>query len=240
MRLINLSNRTYKTWILIILTMIIGAVLAGCAATRQARNVEMSDFLGIDPSLLRTGEKGQALLVYRNKTVDIAAYDTIMLDPVTVWWGIEVKKEMDLEDLQVLADNFYKLLYAELSEDYKIVGEPAGNTLRIQFAITNANKRSPGMDVISTVFPIGYAISAVKSLATGKHSFVGEASVEVDIVDAHTGEHIFAGVDSRGGGKRIGKGMGKWADVNNALEYWAKVLRYRLCVERGGTGCQRP
>ena len=143
MRLINLSNRTYKTWMLIILTMIIGAVLAGCAATRQARDVEMSDFLGIDPSMLSTGEKGQALLVYRNKTVDIAAYDTIMLDPVTVWWGIEVKKEMDLEDLQVLADNFYKLLYAELSEDYKIVGEPAGNTLRIQFAITNANKRSP-------------------------------------------------------------------------------------------------
>ena len=96
------------------------------------------------------------------------------------------------------------------------------------------------MDVISTVVPVGYAISTVKSLAKGKHSFVGEASVEVDIIDARTGEHIFAGVDSRVGGKRIGKGKGKWADVNNALDYWAKVLRYRLCVERGGTGCQRP
>ena len=69
---------------------------------------------------------------------------------------------------------------------------------------------------------------------------MGEASVEVDIIDARTGEHIFAGVDSRVGGKRIGKGMGKWADVNNALEYWAKVFSYRLCVESGRTVCERP
>jgi hypothetical protein len=178
--------------------------------------------------------------VYRNKAVNLADYDTVILDPVTVWWGIEIKRGVDLEDLHVLADNFYKLLYAELSEDYKVVSEPEGNTLRIQLALTNAEKRSTGMDVASTVLPVGAAMSAGKRLATGKHAFVGEATVEGKIIDARTGELIFAGVDSRVGGKRIGKGTGKWADVNSALEYWAKVLRYRLCVERGRSNCSRP
>ena len=41
-------------------------LLAGCAASQQAREVQQSGFLGQDYDLVRPGEEGEALLVYRN------------------------------------------------------------------------------------------------------------------------------------------------------------------------------
>ncbi|MGH6948275.1 MAG: hypothetical protein ACREDZ_13170, partial [Kiloniellales bacterium] len=41
-------------------------LLAGCAASQQARDVKESGFLGDDYALLRPGKEGEALLIYRN------------------------------------------------------------------------------------------------------------------------------------------------------------------------------
>lgn len=49
------------------------ALLGGCAASQQARNVETSGFLGDDYALLHAGEEGEALLVYRNPNANWAA-----------------------------------------------------------------------------------------------------------------------------------------------------------------------
>jgi hypothetical protein len=226
MKVINLKSIVITSWRVVLLSVLLGVVFAGCAATKQAGDVRASGFLGTDVFMLTKGGEGEALRVYRNPTVNLAAYNNIILDPVTVWWGSKFKEDMDREDLQVLANNFYKLLYKELSEDYKLVSEPALNTLRVQLALTNVDTRSATMDVISTVLPVGYVVSAGQDIATGKHSFVGEATVEGKIIDSRTGELIMAGVDRRVGGKRIGKGKGAWADVNNSLEFWAKQIRY--------------
>ena len=60
-------------------------VLVSCSsktATIQGREVVFSGFLD-DYSILREGGKGEPLLVYKNPTVDFAAYDKILLDPIT-------------------------------------------------------------------------------------------------------------------------------------------------------------
>ena len=62
-------------------------LLAGCAASQQARDVQQSGFLGRDYERLRPGEEGEALLVYRNPEVDWTSYHKIKLDPVTIWAG---------------------------------------------------------------------------------------------------------------------------------------------------------
>jgi hypothetical protein len=62
-------------------------LLAGCAASQQARNVEESGFLGEDYALLREGEEGEALLTYVDPDAPWRTYEKIKLDPVTIWAG---------------------------------------------------------------------------------------------------------------------------------------------------------
>ena len=217
-------------------------LLAGCAASQQARDVQQSGFLGQDYERLRPGEEGEALLVYRNPEVDWTSYDKIKLDPVTIWAG----EDSEFEDFsqpqrQELADTLYTMVAEELSQDFQMVDEPGPGVLQVQVAITDAQASTPTMDTISTVVPQALLLSQDKGLVTGKPGFVGEASAEFRATDGQTGELVAAGVDRRVGGKSVGGApTDSWDDVREAYRYWAKQLRYRLCTERGATDCMSP
>jgi hypothetical protein len=218
------------------------ALLGGCAASQQARNVETSGFLGDDYALLRAGGEGEALLVYRNPDADWAAYDKIKLDPVTIWAGEgSAFEDFSKPDRQELADTLYTMLVEELSQDFQMVDDLGPGVLHVQVAITDAQTSNPTLDTISSVVPQALLLSQAKGLVTGKPGFVGEASVEAKATDGQTGELVAAGVDRRVGGKSVtGAPTDSWDDVRQAYRYWAKQFRYRLCTERGATGCTPP
>lgn len=217
-------------------------LLAGCAASQQARDVRESGFLGSDYGLLREGEEGEALRVYRNDDAPWSTYEKIKLDPVTIWAGEGSEfEDFSKPDRQTLADTLYTMLVEELSRDFQMVDELGPGVLDVQVAITDAQTSNPTMDTISTVVPQALLISQAKGLVTGKPGFVGEASVEVRATDGQTGELVGAGVDRRVGGKSVtGAPTDSWDDVRQAYRYWAQQLRYRLCTERGGADCTPP
>jgi predicted small secreted protein len=217
-------------------------LLAGCAASQQARDVQQSGFLGQDYELLRPGEEGEALLVYRDPDASWHSYDRIKLDPVTIWAGEGSEFEDFSEpERQELADTLYTMVHEELSQDFRMVDELGPGVLRVQVAITDAETSNPTMDTISTVLPQGLLLSQAKGLITGKPGFVGEASVEMKATDGETGELVAGAVDRRVGGKSVtGAPTDSWDDVREAYRYWAKQLRYRLCTERGATDCTPP
>ena len=216
--------------------------LAGCAASQQARDVQQAGFLGPDYQLLRPGEEGEALLVYRNPDAPWVSYEKIKLDPVTIWAGEGSEFEDFSEpERQELADTLYTMVHEELSQDFQMVDELGPGVLRVQVAITDAETSNPTMDTISTVLPQGLLLSQATGLITGKPGFVGEASVELKATDGQTGELVAAAVDRRVGGKSMsGAPTDSWDDVRQAYRYWAKQLRYRLCTERGATDCMAP
>src|SRR5918996_6006508 len=93
----------------------LAALLAGCAASQQARDVQQSGFLGQDYALLRPGEEGEALLVYRNPDAPWRSYDKIKLDPVTIWAGEGSEFEDFSEpERQELVDTPYTMVHEEL------------------------------------------------------------------------------------------------------------------------------
>ena len=181
-------------------------LLGGCAATKQARGVDQSGFLGDIYPKLHEGKEGEALLVYKPEHIDharAAQYTKILLDPVTIWRGEESKaRGLSQGELQAVADHFYSLLYVTFKEDYEMVQKPGPHTFRIQVAITKAEESMVVLDVVSTIVPQVRALSTIKGLATGKPAFVGEASVEAKISDAQTGKLLAAVVDRRVGGKK--------------------------------------
>lgn len=216
-------------------------LMAACAGTQQARDVQTSGFLGSDYELLHQGQEGEALLVYRKPDVDWKAYDKIKLDPVTIWAGEESAfEDFSKPDRQELANTLYTAIHQELEQDYTMVNATGPGVLHLQVALTDAQTSYPTMDTISSIVPQALLISEAKDLATGKPSFVGEASGETKMSDGASGELLAAAVDRRVGGKSLSGSTDSWNDARQAFVYWAEQLRYRLCTERGDGDCQAP
>jgi len=84
------------------------------------------------------------------------------------------------------------------------------------------------MAAVSSVMPVGLAISFAKKMTIGEHTNVGSASMEVVVSDAQTGETIFAAVDRRAGGKDLGTLQDPLNDAKEAFQWWAGRLRMTL------------
>jgi hypothetical protein len=215
-------------------------LVVGCATSKQAREIEAEKkgFL-VDYSMLEKGASDEALLRYINPNAEFGRYTRIMIDPVLISRPENATREQ-IADIQKLVTNYYVYLYNELGKDYKLVTSPRPDTIRIQVAITDAQKSNAVSNTLSSVVPIGMAASLAKDFVTGKPLGVGEATSEVKATDAMTGELLGAAADRRVGGKHPDAIIDTWHDANASMKYWAKRIRYFLCTESRGTGCIEP
>jgi hypothetical protein len=228
-----MKTRSLKKWMGVSILLAAG-LLSGCQSTYQARNVETSGFLG-DYSQLKPGQGDEALLVYLNPQANLGKYDKIMLDPVQIYAVKDsTVAKLPKEDLQRLANYLDATLREHLKADYTIVTTPGPGVLKLRVAITEARGAKVVLDTISTLLPIGLALSEVKNLATGSHTAVGSVGIEGELQDSVSGTRLFAAVDERVGRKITGKfdKFSKWRTANDAFDYWAERLQLRLKEER--------
>jgi hypothetical protein len=222
-------------------------VVSGCVQTHQVKDQNIkTGFLVNSYPLLKPGKEGEeAKLVYINPKAKWNKYDKIMLDAVSVWLGKDSEAHdtgvIPPDDVRDLANSFYKKLVEHLSKDYTIVPASGPDVMRLSVALTDIEHGMPVLDSLSTVIfsPI-LALDQDKTVARATHLFVGHANVEVRLVDSISGELLAAGIDQRAGGKKLGKGTGFWRDVENVFDYWSAKIRWRLCQQRNGKGCQNP
>ncbi len=117
--------------------------------------------------------------MYRNPVAEWANYDKIFLDPVTFWGKREsLEQGITREELQTLVNNFYVLIYQELSRDYEMVAGPGSNTLRLQVALTKVKESAEELDTVSTNLPPVVGVQQLLGTLTGRPVFTGEASIE--------------------------------------------------------------
>ena len=222
-------------------------VVGGCVQTHQVKDQDIkSGFLVHSYPKLKPGKEGEANLVYINPSVKWTKYNKIMLDAVTVWLGKDSSATAEAgvipqDDVRALANSFYQKLSDQLSKDYTIVPTSGPDVMRLSVALTDIEHGMPVLDTVSTVVlsPI-YALDADRKVAKSTHLFVGHANLEGRLVDSISGELLAAGIDQRAGGRLLGKGTGFWRDVENAFDYWAAKIRWRLCKQRKGKDCQNP
>lgn len=225
-----------------LITVVAATMLSGCSSSYQARSVDLKsgDNLLVDPAILQKGEGQQALYRYANPKADIRKYDKVVIDPVIIL----KKGDLDArarENFQTLANNSYVYLSRELGKDYQIVKSPGQGTLRIQFAIIDAESMKPVRNFIGSVDPIGVGLSLADFGATGEQMGVGEITGEFKLTDATTDELLAAALDRRVGGRSVKGTFLLWEHANAGLEYWAKKIRYALCEQRsGGVNCINP
>jgi hypothetical protein len=213
--------------------------LGGCAGSYQGRSVDLKEASLVNPDILVKGEGDQAIYRYVKPGIDIRQYNKIIIDPVMISKDGELDKDQR-ENYQTLANNAYVYLTESLEKDYTIVKEPETGTLRIQWAIVDADSSKPVRNTLSTIVPIGIGLSVIKLAAVGKQLGVGEITIQMKITDASTGELLGAALDRRVGGKDITELWSSWYNANAALQYWAKRTAFVLCGTRGGANCVKP
>jgi hypothetical protein len=216
-----------KTTFKIFLVLIIGFTLTlptGCGQKKSS-----SGFLQ-DYSYLKPGPRGGADLLYIKEDVNFSVYNKVMIDQVVFYYSEDAKyKGIDPNELKELADAFHKAFVDELADGYTVVAEPGPDVLRIRTAITELVPSKPALNTITTIIPIGLAISSLKRVVTGTHTFVGQASAEMEVLDSQTNELLAAAIDTKAGKKyQVVEGMQKWGHAKDAFTFWAKRLRSRL------------
>ena len=172
------------SWAIIVI--FISCSLIACMGCRS--KVKQSGFLDDYPTFEK-GPSGGVDLRYLKEGVDFKKYDKIMMDQVVFYFSNDSKyKGLNSDELNKLSEAFHKAMVKQLQDAYPFVQEPGPGVVRIRPAITGVKASKPVLNTISTVMPVGLALSIVKKGITGTHLNVGEASMEAEFLDAETND----------------------------------------------------
>jgi hypothetical protein len=218
----------------LLVALVVLPLLTSCSTTHQARSVSESGFLG-NYSQLKPGNDDQALLRYVYPNTNWAKYTKVIIDPVSIYAGKDSSlAKADQEERQALASYFSAALHEQLMKDYQVVNYPGPDVLVIRTAITDADSSMAALNTVTTIVPIGLALSTLKRGITGSDSFVGEAQCEIEISDSLSRQRLAAAVDKRIGTKALRSKFGAWNDAKEAFDFWAEQLAKRLEEARNG------
>ena len=64
--------------------------------------------------------------------------------------------------------------------------------------------------------------------------------MKIKLSDAYTREELGAAIDARLGGKSLDASLDKWKDVDGIMQYWSKLIAYRICEAQRKMGCLKP
>ncbi len=206
-------------------------LLAVCLSACAGGNIKNSGFLG-DPAAYAKLEPSTRALdqIWLDPTVDFKKYHKIMLDEVVFYLKDDAQnKAIDPSEIKELADAFKQAFIKELSSSYPLVAAPGPDVLRVKVAIVDIEPSNRALDTITTVLPVGIAVSLVKQGAGGSGTGVGSASMEVQFIDSESGKVIGMGKDTQAGSKLdMAAKVDEWGHAKSAFAYWAKSLKTGL------------
>lgn len=219
-----------------------GLLIGGLTACRTTQQVseETKDFSGFlgDYSRLQKGEKGEANYLYIDRSVNFAKYTKVYVQSVEFWKSDEADSalgRLSPQNQQILVNYFHTALVDSLEKDFQVVNYAGPDVLVVRAAVTEARKSKPVLNLVSSVLPMGMALSFAKQLITGTGTGVGLVMVEGDFMDGQTGQRVAAAADARAGTKALRtKFNSTWGDVKLAFDWWAQRVAVRLEMVKQG------
>jgi len=205
-------------------------LIVGCATSNGGKDASStyakSGFLKGYYDRLAPGPEDGAKLRWIKPDADWGRYNYVMLDSVVFFFDdVSEYKGIDADELKKLSDGFNKALVDTLKSSYPIKTEPGIDVLRIRFAITDLQQSHPGLSVVSSVVPVGLAVSTLKKGATGSWAGSGATSTEMMALDSMTNDVLAVAKDERSAS--FGERFSKWGSAEEAFQYWAgKVKAY--------------
>ncbi len=193
-------------------------LLGGCSMSRASH----SGFLG-DYSQLKPEPSVSGMTVYRAPGFDAGKLDKFIVDPIGVHFAPNAKGvAINPDTIKKLTDYFHAQMVKELSVNYTVVTEPAPGVTRLRIAITDLKKTEPALNIHP----------ATKLAGMG----LGGASVEVEGIDAQSGQRQFAFMHTRPGDRlALAEGLEAWGHAKQAMDFWSSEMVKRLDKAHGIT-----
>jgi len=230
-----------KTSVRTILAVIMGTALLSftisCASTGSQTKAAVAEaeqigFLGAYAQYLQPGPEGGAKMRWLKPGVDFGKYNKIMLDSVVFFLADKSEyKGIDPQAMKELADACDQQVVNALKTTYPIVAEPGPDVVRIRFAITDLEQSRPVLSAITTVVPIGLAISILKEGVTGSWTGSGATSAEFMAIDSLSGDVIAVAQDEQTAG--FTERFTKWGSAEDAFAFWGERIKLFLDQAHG-------
>ncbi len=197
-------------------------LLVGCATKPQQPGI-LEDYY----SKLQPGPEGGAKLRWLKPGVDFAKYNKIMLDPISFEASNDSEeaknmKEIDPKELKELGDKCNQALANAIKEKYPVVTEPGPDVARVRFAIVDLKRSYPVLSGVTSIVPIGLAISLLKRPVTGSWTGGGTTVGQVLATDSTSNEVIAAAQDTYEAG--FFERFSKYGSAEDAFKAWGEKL----------------
>jgi hypothetical protein len=211
-----------KGFLSVLITMT--ALLIFAVSVSIAGDKKYSGFLGDNYSLLQLGPEGGAKERYLKPGVDFGKYKAAMVDSVVFFFADDSEyKGVDPAEMKELADGFNSEILKSLKKiGYKVVAEPGPDVLRVRIAITNIKASRPVLSGITSIVPVGLAISSIKRGTTGSWTGSGATSAELMALDSQTNDIVALAFDERAAD--FDNRFSKWGSAQEAFRFWADRL----------------
>jgi len=215
-----------------LMSFVVSCASTGSPSKESAATPETKGFLQGYYQNLEPGPEGGAKMRWLKPGVDFGTYSKVMLDSVVFYFaeGSE-NKGIDANEMKELADKCNQQIFDAFNDTYPVVAEPGPDVVRIRFAITDLKQSSPGLSAVTTIVPVGLAISAVKKGAGGSWTGSGATSAEFMALDSMTNEVIAVGQDDKKAG--FNERFSKWGSAEEAFGFWAEKIKLFMDNARG-------
>lgn len=206
-------------------------VIVGCATTDSTKMstapASQTGFLKGYYENLEPGPEGGAKMRWLKPEVNFSNYSRVMVDSVVFFLDDASEYNgIDPHQMAELAEGFNKQLVDTLKGSYPIVSEPGLDVIRIRFAITDLQQSNPALSGVTSVIPVGLAVSIVKKGATDAWAGSGATSAEMMALDSLSNDVIAVAQDDQTAG--FTERFSKWGSAEEAFKYWAERVKHFL------------
>jgi hypothetical protein len=171
--------------------------------------------------------EGDPKLMWIKPGVDYTKYKKVMVDYVVFAFAKDSEyKGIDATELKKIGDVASKALVDALKKEFPVVSEPGPDVIRIRTAIVDLKQSHPVLSGVTSVVPVGLAISIVKKGATSSWTGSGATTAEMLVIDSMSNEVLAAGEDDASAG--FTERFSKWGSAEDAFEFWGERLTKRL------------
>jgi hypothetical protein len=210
-------------------------LVTACASLPEQKELKFSGFLN-NYQGFRPSADGSGAWAYLKPERDLKPYTQVMIDPLVIWYSPDAEyKGINTAEMWQLSLAFHQRVVQALEGGYTVVTEPGPGVLRVRAAITGVVAQRPGMAAPGPILPLASDLALLGSeKVTGVRMFVGQATIEAELLDAQTNERLIGYIEQRQSSKAYAtKGHVSFGAIMELFDYWATKLRQRLDEERG-------
>ena len=165
--------------------------------------------------------------LHQRPGVSFAVYRALLIEPVELAPDLDTRDQRyrpaDLERLRRRADRALQSEFGDW-EDLALASAPGPGVLRLRMLLTQLRANRPPFDMTE----YGTATST---------RGVGGAAAQIELRDA-SGDALLLAIVDRHWGHEFSTNLNTrttWGDAEDAIRWWARMLRSRLEKERGGS-----